>query len=100
MFEKLKDEFWTFCEITERKSSIIYWPMALTIICLIVGTVINKIGNNILENQAGFMTQLYQTMGMYIELAGLGIMFFGFVGYFILTSHLYTKEKRRLERLY
>lgn len=100
MFEKLKDEFWTFCEITGRKSSIIYWPMALTIICLIVGTVINKIGNNISENQAGFMTQMYQTIGTYIGLFGLGVMVFGFIGYFVLTSHLYTKEKRRLERVY
>ena len=58
------------------------------------------LANNLSENQAGLLSQLNQTIRMYIGLFGLGVMFFGLIGYFVLVSKLYSKEKKRLSRLY
>nr|WP_312275390.1 hypothetical protein [Moraxella sp. CTOTU46711] len=101
MFEKLKDEFWTFCEITDRKSSILYGPMAFLVLVMVIGTILINMARNLSETKAASSFDLLANfVATYTELTGLGIMVFGFIGYFVLTSHLYTKEKRRLERLY
>ena len=101
MFEKSKDEFWTFCEITGRKSSILYVPMAFLVLVMGIGTILISMAKNLSETEANSSFDLLANfVATYTELTGLGIMAFGLIGYFVLTSRLYTKEKRRLERLY
>lgn len=101
MFEKLKDEFWTFCEITDRKSSILYLPMIVLLGCMGVGAFILKLSDRILETQspAGY-DSINHFAGMISGFTGLGMMVFGFIVYFVLTHSLYQKEKKRLSRIY